>query len=721
MNKLSYPALALVALLASCASIEEPEQIIQADTLTYPATPRSEQVDNYHGVMISDPYRWLEQTETSPVRNWVGNQNTFSESYLHSLGERSAVKQRLTQLWNYPETGTPFRYGRFYFHFQDNGLQNHPVLYVREGINSEPRELLDPNTLSSDGTISVARVAVSPNARYIAYALSEEGSDWVEVHIRDVQSGIDLGDKLSGIKFSNISWLPNDSGFYYSRYPDTPSGDANDQEAVAIYFHRVGNAQRSDRRIYDLSHYPAFNPYPTVTRDGRYLIATIDNASSANAVHILDLTRTDARWQPIFNEWDGNYTFIDSDANLLFFQTTANAPTGKVVAVDLSAAGNYRVEQLISPQAANLLDTRYIGGKFFAHYLSAEQSQLQVFNAYGRHENTVAFEEAGRIDTITGHAGHLEAFFTFSTFTHPGTTYRYDLTNHELEELNQSSSHFAAQRYITRQVEFTTPDGRSLNMFLVHHRDLTRNGQTPTILHSSGSLNAPITPYFSSANLLWLERGGILAVPGIGGIQATALESQQTASNDLIAAANYLIEEGYTNPGNLAAQGSGNGALILAHSMIQRPDLFAAVIPDSGVYDLLRFHTANANARAWSSEYGISSDPEQFSMLESFSPVHNIAQNCYPATLISTGMNNDEVAAWHSYKFVAALQQAQECDSSAPVLLRARPQAGRSATMPTWMRIDKASDQLAFLFEHLASSRLLSQKLQSTPQSSNLN
>ena len=724
MKILLLPVSLCALILAACASVEQPvdEAETEADRLVYPDTYRSTQTDILHGVAVDDPYRWLEMTHNPQTRTWVMQQNELTDQYLNGIDGRNAIKQRLTQLWNFPKLSAPIRYGAYYFHFQNNGLQDHSALYVREGLDGIPRRLLDPNTLSEDGTLSVARIAVSPNARYLAYALADSGSDWVEFRVRDIATGEDLDDVIRGVKFSNVSWLPDESGFYYSRYPDTPAGDPDDRQPVAIYFHRLGSAQSNDRRIYDLSRYSAANPYPEVTRDGRFLIANVSEGFSSNAVHVLDLTRTDARWQPIINHWDGHYQFIDSDANLLFFQTTAGAPQGRVIAVDMNRPQAQYWEEIIPQQEATLRDVSYVGGKFFAHYLEDASSQIDVFNAYGRHERRLDLPGIGSVDKLTGSASQLETFFTFTSFTEAALNMRYDIANDELEVIERAQVFANLEKIQTRRVSFPSSDGTEVSMFLVYRSDLQLNGNNPALLYGYGGFNIPVTPSFNPAWVAWVERGGVLAVPNLRGggeygaewHEAGTQEHKQNVFDDFIAAAEYLIDEGFTRTDNLAISGRSNGGLLVGAVLSQRPDLFAAALPDVGVFDMLRYHTSSANARSWQSDFGIASNEEDFTYLHAYSPLHNLDTNrCYPATLVTTGEHDDRVAPWHSYKFTAALQHAQACDN--PILLRVETHAGHGSGSPIWMQIEQISDQWAFLLEHLASGQL-----QSPAQSSNL-
>ncbi|RUO22924.1 S9 family peptidase [Aliidiomarina minuta] len=695
--------------LAACSSVEktteEPEPSTQ---LSYPDSERIQFSDNYHGTEVADPYRWLEQLQSDAVRGWVREQNELSLPYLQNLNERDQIKNRLTQLWNYERIETPFRKGDRYFHFRNDGLQNQPVLYVSQQPDGVARPLLNPNEWGQDGTVSLARIQVSPNARYVAYAVSDAGSDWTEFRVRDVNTGQDLDDIIRGTKFTNVSWLPSENGFYYSRYPETAAGEPDDSQPVAIYFHRLGTSQSNDRRVYDVSQYGTWNPYPTVSSDGRFLIATVTDGFSTNAIHYLDLTDTDARWRHLISDWDARYQLIDTDANLLFFHTTNDAPTGRVIAVDINRPHPSDWQEIIAPREETLLEVNYVGGKFFAHYLQDAQSQVRIYNAYGRYEQELRLPGIGSISGFTGDKNHLETFFSFVSFTEPGIVYHYDIANHELNEHYRTEIPASLTGYETRQVFFKSADGTRIPMFIVHRDDIDLDGSNPTLLYGYGGFNISLTPDFSVSQLAWLEQGGILAIPNVRGggeygdewHQGGIRLNKQNAFDDFIAAASYLIDQQYTSSEHLAIQGVSNGGLLVAAAMTQRPDLFAAALPAVGLFDMLRYHTTDANARSWSSDFGSSRNEEEFRALQAYSPLHNLEPGtCYPATLISTGHQDDRVAPWHSYKFAAALQHAQGCEN--PVLLRVETRAGHGAGTPTWMRIERIADQWAFLREHL--------------------
>lgn len=723
MKKLLFIT-SLVALVVSACSTS-PDEVApteQPQGYVYPYTERLALSDNYHQTRVADPYRWLENTEHPAVTSWIGQQQAFANQVFANMHEHAALKQRLTQLWNFPRTSVPKRYGDSYFFKRNHGLQNQANIYVRDAQEVTPRLILDVNQLSKDGAASVAYTSVSPNARYLAYAVSQAGSDWVEWRIRDVKTGNDLEDILRGVKFTQLSWLPDESGFYYSRYPDSPSGEPDDLRPVAIYFHRLGSAQRNDRSIYDLSRFSAAIPYPELTNDGRFLVATLFEGYASNAVHVLDLTQAAARWQPIINQWDGLYEFIASDANLLFFHTTADAPNGRVIAVDMHQPEPQNWQVMIAESESTIQDVQYIGGRFVVHYLENAHSKLALYNAYGRFERYIKLPDIGSVTELSGNANRLEVLFNFNSFTQAPTTYRYDIASSTLDKAETDQPHARLDKLVTEQVHFPSSDGELVSMFIVRHRDIAPNANTPALMYGYGGFNVPVTPTFNPTWIAWLERGGILAVPNLRGggeygqtwHQQGTGERKQQVFDDLIYAAEYLVQQGYSSPQHLAVSGRSNGGLLVGAAITQRPDLFAAALPDVGVFDMLRYHTSSANARAWQSDFGIATDADDFNHLYAYSPVHNVVEGeCYPATLISTGASDDRVAPWHSYKFAAALQHAQGCEQ--PIVLRIEQQAGHGAGSPVWMQIDLAAEQLAFVLKAFGI-----EQLQSPTQSSNL-
>lgn len=700
---------ASIVLLSACSTITE--TTVHEPTMPYPDTPTLEQVDDYHGVTVADPYRWLEQQQSPEVRAWVQAQNNLSLPYLQALPAREQLKERLTTLWNYERLGTPFRVANRYFFYRNDGLQNQSVLYVTDRLNQPPRVLINPNQFSADGTVALARAYVSPEANYVAYGVTDGGSDWVEFRVRRVADGSTVNSVIRGTKFTNISWLPDETGFYYSRYPLNEQGQADDQQPVAIYFHALGSEQSTDQLIYSVAANNAVNPYPMVTNDGRFLLANLTQGFFANAIHLLDLTEDNAAWQPLLNNWDGRYNFIAADGNIFYFHTTQQAPNGRVIALDILRPEPEHWQEVVAERPETIDDVSYVGGRLFVSYLQDAQSVVHIYSAHGHHLQQLDLPEIGTVSGFTGDADHLETFFQLTSFTQPGAIYHYDIAAGRLRLHQQTEVNAALNEFITEQVFYNSKDGTQLPMFIVRHQDTELDGNNPLLLYGYGGFNVSLTPSFSVGRMVWLEQGGILAIPNLRGggeygeewHRAGTKLNKQNVFDDFIAAAEYLIANNYTQAGKIAAQGASNGGLLVAAAMLQRPELFGAVLPAVGVLDMLRYHTSSANARAWGSDFGLSENADEFAALFAYSPVHNSkAGTCYPATLITTGDHDDRVVPWHSYKFAAVLQRDQGC--AAPILLRVETRAGHGAGTPTWMAIEQIADQWAFLLEHLGDS-----------------
>lgn len=706
------PILATASVLALSACSTYVAEPIPEDRMSYPVSPQSQQVDHYHGVAVADPYRWLENMHSIEVNEWVQAQNNLSLPYLQALPDREPLKERLTSLWNFERLSTPFRVGERYFFYRNDGLQNQAVLFVTESLNRPPRVLINPNKLSSDGTVSLSRAYVSPNANYIAYGISDGGSDWVEFNVRDVRTGEDTENRITGTKFTNISWLPDETGFYYSRYPEGEDGLPDDQQTVRIYFHRIGSAQANDELVYQLEGESSINPYPQVTANGRFLLANLTEGFFANGMHVLDLTDPNANWQPLFDKWDARYSFIEADGNIFYFYTTNNAPNGRVIAVDINRPQTEHWQGLISEKPETIDTVNYVGGRFFVSYLKDAQSEVHMYSAHGRYIGPLDLPEIGSVTGFTGDAEHLETFYQVSGFTQPGAIYHYNIASGESALYRQTEVNAQLDEYVTEQVFYESNDGTAIPMFIVRHQDTLLDGNNPVLLYGYGGFNVSLTPSFSVGRIVWLEQGGILAVPNLRGggeygdawHQAGTKLNKQNVFDDFIAAAEYLIANNYTSAGKIAAQGGSNGGLLVAASALQRPELFGAVLPAVGVLDMLRYHTPSANARAWSSDYGLSENADEFAALHAYSPVHNTQPGtCYPPMLITTGDHDDRVVPWHSYKFAAVMQRDQGC--AAPILLRVETRAGHGAGTPTWMAIEQIADQWAFLLKHLGVSK----------------
>ena len=669
----------------------------------YPETKTVTQQDNYHGTVVSDPYRWLEEEKSEEVSAWVESQNTLARPYLAELPSRERYKERLTALWDYEKYSTPYMVNGKLFYSYNDGLQNQYVLYMADGVNGEPEVLIDPNTLSEDGTVSMASTELSPKASFLAYMLSDGGTDWKTIHVRDTSKKSDLTDTIKGIKFSNIAWLPDESGFFYSRYPQNEAGKYDDSQTVSIYFHAIGTAQSEDKKVFAFDNKPTWNPYPSVVQDGKTLLISVFEGYQANGVYAKSLVNDNSELVPVFDKWDGRYDLIGEHDDELFFTSTANAPTGKVIKVDFDG-GVKATETVIESTSDTLSSVSLLGEKLFAQYLKDVKGQVSVFDLNGEKIDEIAFTDIGSVSGFYGSKNADTTFYKLTGFTNPGQVFAYDVKSGESSLFKSIDTGVNYDDYETKQIFYTSKDGTKVPMFIVHKKGLKLDGNNKTLLYGYGGFNISLLPRYSVSRMVWVEQGNVLAIANLRGggeyghqwHKAGTKLDKQNVFDDFIAAGEYLVESGYTTPEKMGIQGGSNGGLLVGATLTQRPDLFSAALPAVGVLDMLRYHTPSANARAWSSDYGLSENKDEFEALYAYSPLHNTKPgSCYPATLVTTGDHDDRVVPWHSYKFAAQLQADQSCDN--PILLRVETRAGHGAGTPTWMQIEGYADQWAFL------------------------
>nr|WP_283627397.1 prolyl oligopeptidase family serine peptidase [Alteromonas macleodii] len=669
----------------------------------YPETKTVTQQDNYHGTVVSDPYRWLEEEKSEEVSAWVESQNTLARPYLAELPSRERYKERLTALWDYEKYSTPYMVNGKLFYSYNDGLQNQYVLYMADGVNGEPEVLIDPNTLSEDGTVSMASTELSPKASFLAYMLSDGGTDWKTIHVRDTSKKSDLTDTIKGIKFSNIAWLPDESGFFYSRYPQNEAGKYDDSQTVSIYFHAIGTAQSEDKKVFAFDNKPTWNPYPSVVQDGKTLLISVFEGYQANGVYAKSLVNDNSELVPVFDKWDGRYDLIGEHDDELFFTSTANAPTGKVIKVDFDG-GVKATETVIESTSDTLSSVSLLGEKLFAQYLKDVKGQVSVFDLNGEKIDEIAFTDIGSVSGFYGSKNADTTFYRLTGFTNPGQVFAYDVKSGESSLFKSIDTGVNYDDYETKQIFYTSKDGTKVPMFIVHKKGLKLDGNNKTLLYGYGGFNISLLPRYSVSRMVWVEQGNVLAIANLRGggeygqqwHKAGTKLDKQNVFDDFIAAGEYLVESGYTTPEKMGIQGGSNGGLLVGATLTQRPDLFSAALPAVGVLDMLRYHTPSANARAWSSDYGVSENKDEFEALYAYSPLHNTKPGtCYPATLVTTGDHDDRVVPWHSYKFAAQLQADQSCDN--PILLRVETRAGHGAGTPTWMQIEGYADQWAFL------------------------
>jgi prolyl oligopeptidase len=677
--------------------------------LNYPPShPDPTVVDVYHGQAVPDPYRWLEDLDSEQTRAWVEAQNRLTFDYLQRIPARQRLLERLRQLWNYEKYSQPFKEGGRYFYFKNDGLQNQSVLYTQESLEAEARVLLDPNTLSEDGTVALSGIAISRDGRYLAYGLSRSGSDWQEWKVRDIETGEDLPDHLRWIKFSGASWTPDGQGFFYSRYDEPPPGREYESANYfqKLYYHRLGTPQSEDLLVYHRPDQKEWGFAGGVTEDGNYLIISVWRGTDPkNLLFYKDLRDPNSPVVELIREFEAEYSFVGNDGSRFWLLTDLDAPRRRLVAIDLDNPG--QVQEVIPEAEETLQGVSLINNQFVAFYLKDAHTQIKTFALDGTYLGAIPLPGLGSASGFGGKRYDTETFYTFTSFTTPPTIYRYDFTTGRSTLFRQPQVDFDPQAYEVQQVFYPSKDGTRIPMFLVHRRGLARTGDHPTLLYGYGGFGISLTPSFSVGLVAWLEMGGVYAQPNLRGggeygeawHQAGTKLNKQKVFDDFIAAAEWLVANGYTNPSKLAISGGSNGGLLVGACLTQRPDLFAAALPAVGVFDMLRFHKFTIGW-AWISEYGSPEDPEEFKALYAYSPLHNLKPGTvYPATLITTADHDDRVVPAHSFKFAAALQAAQ--GGSQPILIRIDTKAGHGAGKPTTKLIEETADRWAFLVEVL--------------------
>ena len=693
-----FSGLAIAALAVGVASAE----------IVYPDTRTVAVEDEFHGQVVADPYRWLEDDirESEEVAGWVAAQNDVAFAYLEAIPERGAIRARLQALWDYERFGSPRkRAGRYYF-TRNDGLQNQSVLYSQASLDSVPEVVIDPNAWSEDGTVSLGDWVVSEDGRHVAYSKRRAGSDWNEWHVLDVAEGQDLPDHLRWSKFSTASWTRDSLGFFYTRFPAPESGQAYQAPNThqKVYYHRLGTPQSADVLVYERADQPEWVFGTTVSEDGRYLVIGVwKDTDNKNQVVVKDLLEPYGLPTELISRFDHGFEFIGNDGELFFFETDFQAPRGRVIAIDIAEPGEAFWREIVPEAQETLRGVSYVGGLLIASYLKDVASQVRIFRTDGAHLRDVEFPGLGTVRGFGGRHSDAETFYSFSSFNRPSSIYRYDAITGESALWRQPDVDFDPDDYVVRQVFYESGDGTRVPMFVAHRRDLEPDGDRPTLLYGYGGFNISMLASFSAARLGWMEMGGVYAQPNLRGggeygeawHEAGKTLQKQNVFDDFIAAAEWLIDNGYTRPEKLAIQGRSNGGLLVGAAMTQRPELFGAALPAVGVMDMLRYHRFTAG-RYWVEEYGDVNDPEQFAALRAYSPYHNLHPGTtYPATLVTTADTDDRVVPGHSFKFAAALQAAHEGDS--PVLIRIETGAGHGSGKPTSKLIDETADLWAFL------------------------
>jgi len=684
-----------------------------AAEIQYPSAMKGDQVDTYHGTKVADPYRWLEDDvrKSVDVKAWVEAENKITNAYLEAIPERAGIQKRLTELWNYEKFTAPVKLAGMYFFRKNDGLQNQAVLYVMDKLDGEPRVLIDPSAWTKDGTMALQGTAVSPNARYMAYAVAEAGSDWETWKVLDVATGKPLADELKWVKFSGATWTGDSRGFFYSRYPEPKKDEAFQSlnKNQQVYFHRVGTPQADDVLVYRRPDQPEWGFGSTVTDDGRYLvISTWKGTDDRNRITYRDLNEPYGMAIDVIDTFENDYSFIDNDGPIFFFRTDLKAPNGKVIAIDIRKPEPANWKEII-PEAKEKLDgVGIVGNMFVLSYLKDARTQVKLYSTEGEFIREVEFPGIGTATGFSGKRTDTETFYLFSSYNRPATIFRYDMLTAKSTILRQAKVKINPDDYEVKQVFFTSKDGTKVPMFITHKKGIKLDGQNPTILYGYGGFNISLTPSFSISIAAWLEMGGIYAVTNLRGggeygktwHKAGTKLSKQNVFDDFIGAAEYLINEKYTNTPKLAIKGGSNGGLLVGAVMTQRPDLFGACLPHVGVMDMLRFHQFTAG-RFWVDDYGSADNADEFKVLRSYSPYHNIKPGIrYPATMVITADTDDRVVPGHSFKFAAMLQACQAKDGP-PILARIETRAGHGAGKPTSKMIEELADEYAFLVKNL--------------------
>lgn len=688
-------------------SLTSPNQIQKVDfktiPVTYPDVKKDETVDDYHGTAIQDPYRWLENDNSKETAEWVTNQNKVTFDYLDQIPYRETIKNRLKEVWNFERFGTPFKEGGKYYYFKNDGLQNQAVLYEQETLNGVSKVALDPNNFSADGTTSLGSLSFNKIGNLLAYQISEGGSDWRTIHVKDLKTGEILKDKVNWVKFSGISWFKD--GFFYSRYPEPEDGKelSAKNEFHQVFYHKIGTDQSDDVLTYSDRANPLQNVYATTTQDERYLILSLVQSTSGNALYFKDLNKDDIEFIPIWQSFDNDFSVADNDENKLLVMTNYQAPNNRIISIDTENPAEKNWKVIIEESKDDALQgIEIIGGKIIATYIHNASSKVQFHNLEGKYESDLKLPGIGTVGGFSGKKEDSQAFFSFTSFTRPTTVYSLDMVAKKIDIFKAPEVDFKSDDYTTEQVWFKSYDGTKVPMFLTYKKGLKLDGKRPTLLYGYGGFDIPVLPSFRVSNTVLLENGGIYAVANIRGggefgkkwHKAGTLDNKQNVFNDFISAAEYLIAQNYTTQEKLAIQGGSNGGLLVGACMTQRPDLFQVAFPQVGVLDMLRYHTFTIGW-AWATDYGRSDDPEAFKYLIKYSPLHNVKETEYPATMVTTADHDDRVVPAHSFKFISELQSKQQGDN--PVVIRVETSAGHGAGVPTDKQIQTAADMSSFM------------------------
>ncbi|MBL7816696.1 MAG: S9 family peptidase [Saprospiraceae bacterium] len=680
-------------------------QTMQKNKAIYPTTRQDATVvDDYHGTKVADPYRWLEDDNSAETKDWVKKQNEVTYSYLEKIPYRQAIKGRIEKLWNYEKFGSPFKRGGKYYFYKNDGLQNQSVLYVQNDLNSPPSVVIDPNTLSKDGTVALGSISFNKAGDKMAYQLAKAGSDWQTIYVKDLTTGKDLKEELNWVKFSGIAWQGD--GFYYSKYPTPDAGKELTAKAEfgKLYFHKLGTPQTDDVLVMEDTENKNRRFGAETTEDQRFLIAYPTESTKGNMLKIKDL-KTNGDWVTVANDFKNDWNVIENDGDWVLIMTDYNAPRSRIIAINPTMPEEKNWKTIIPESPTDVLQgASIVGGKLATYWLHNASSQVKFYDLSGKFLNELTLPSIGTVGGISGKRDEDQAFYSFSSFTRPNTIYKLDLKTMKSTIFKAPKVDFNSDNYVTKQVWYTSKDGTKVPMFVTMKKGTKLTGKNPTLLYGYGGFNISMTPGFSVSRAALLEMGGIYAVANLRGggefgeewHAAGTKERKQNVFDDFIGAAEYLIKEKYTSSDYLAIHGGSNGGLLIGACMTQRPELFRVALPAVGVLDMLRYDKFTIG-RAWATDYGLSEEKDGFDYLYKFSPLHNIKKGVkYPATMVTTGDHDDRVVPAHSFKFAAALQEAQAGEH--PALIRIEVAAGHGAGKPTAKVIQEQADIYAFMF-----------------------
>lgn len=679
-----------------------------AAQLQYPETKKTDIKDDYHGISVDDPYRWLEDDNSEETKAWVTAQNKVTQDYLASIPYRDKVKKRLEELWNYPKYGSPSKKGDYYYFSKNDGLQNQSIIYRQKGLKGKPEVFFDPNKLSADGTAALGAWSFSKKNKYIAYTVAMSGSDWQEAFVLDAATGKKLEDNLKWIKFSGLSWKA-DEGFYYSRYPepDEKTKLSKQNQFHQVWYHKVGTPQSEDILVHKDEDHPFRNMGGGMTEDNRFLIINTSEGTSGGEIWVKDMKAAEPKLTLLIPGFSTSPGVITNVGDKLLVRTNDDAPNYKVVLIDPKQPGKENWKTIIPEKEEVLQGVGIGGGYMYASYLKDASTKVYQYKYDGNLVREIKLPGIGSAGGFGGDKDAKEFFYTFSSFSYPPSIFRYDITTGKSTLFRKTEVKFDVSQFETKQVFFPSKDGTKVPMFLTYRKGLKLDGNNPVLIYGYGGFNIPSTPGFSISNAFFMEQGGIYAVVNLRGgseygekwHKGGMKENKQNVFDDFIGAAEYLVKEKYTNSSKIAIRGGSNGGLLVGAAMTQRPDLFKVAIPQVGVMDMLRYHKFTIGW-AWAVEYGRSDSAEHFNYLYKYSPLHNLKPGVsYPATIVTTADHDDRVVPAHSFKFAAALQAAHA--GVQPTLIRIETKAGHGAGKPTSKQIEEAADIWSFTMYNL--------------------